>query len=295
MGVFKSIGRGISSFGKTISSEISSQIDNAKRKNARWQGYKKIKLKIVDKLSLNELKKICEQYGSRKPNLYTENIITGEKESLGNPREIYLNFVVKHIQLDSLIDYARKKRIPVNEIIKEKEMIDKEFSKGVMNKGEERNFESQMSEEEDLVDDFEKVLDVINEFDPENVRDEKDLENQLKQWLRAILKNSDIKTQYKTERGDIDIVIDGRFGIELKLVENKKTLENLYGQIHKYIKILGKNNLVVVLLLDDRISLRELREFEEDYKNLGARICVLEKGKIKRKKRKVKKATISWS
>ncbi len=284
MGFWKNIGEGIVSTGRSVAKGINNQIEISRRKNARWEEYKKLKLKIVGKLSLSELKNICKEFGAGEPRLYLVNPFDGSKESLGNPRDLYLKYVIKHVPLDNLIEYGRKKRISVNEIIRDKERLDKEFSEGTNN---EKNFESEMSHEEDSHDDFELVLNLISQgFDPENVRDEKDLENQLKQWLRAKLEDKDIRTQYKTEKGEIDLVIDKKYGIELKLVETKKVLQHLLGQINDYIKVLGKGNLAVILLVGKNISYKDLEESRKDYQNIGAKVLILEQGRIKRKKKK---------
>ncbi len=278
--------------GETVGNEIGSFIKDIQRKNARWNKYKQLKLRIVGNASLNELKRICQEYGINEPQLHIINPLDGKRESLGNPRDLFLNQIVRKMPLDKLIDYARSKRMPVNDIINEKRKADEEFEKGATKV--ERNFESEMGKEEESKDEFELVLRNLEGFNPENVRDERDLENMLKTWLRARLESYDIETQYKTDKGDLDIIINNKYGIELKLIENKKVLENLFGQIHKYIKILGKNNLAVVLLVADYVNQKDVEEWTKEYENLGARVYILEKGRIKRKNPIIKKATISW-
>jgi hypothetical protein len=285
---------GVKKFGEKVGSEINSYIDDVKRKNARWDKYKQLKLRIVGNASLSELKSICKEYGIPEPNLYYVDPFDGKKESLGDPRKLFLNQIIRKMSLDKLIDYGKKKRIPMNDIINEKRKADEEFSKGSVKPEKEKDFESEMAKEEESEDEFELILKGINEFDPETIRDEKDLENMLKTWLRAKFNNSDIKTQYKTDRGDVDIVINDKYGIELKLVERTKTLEDLQGQVLKYIRTLGKNNLAVVLLVNEYIKQEDLDFWTKNYEDLGARVLILEKGRIKRNKPLIKKATISW-
>ena len=283
----------VKDFGKTISDGINSFVGDIQRKNIRWNKYKKLKLRIIGNASLSELKKICREYGVKEPQLYITNPLDGKRESLGNPRNLFLNQIIRKVSLDNLIDYARNKRISVNDIVNEKRKADEEFERGSSTKSE-KNFESEMGKEEESEDEFELVLKSLEGFNPENVRDEKDLENMLKTWLRARLDGYDIGVQYKTEKGNLDIIINKKYGIELKLIERKKELENLFGQIHKYLKELGKNNLAVILLISKYISQKDVSEWTKEYENLGARVYILEKGKIKRKSPTVKKAVISW-
>ncbi|MGA2130230.1 MAG: hypothetical protein ABSG05_01275 [Candidatus Pacearchaeota archaeon] len=280
--------------GKTASNEISSFINNVQKRNAKWKGYKELKLKIVGNSSLSELKEICREYGIKEPKLYWVDFYSGKKETLGNPRDLFLNQIIRKMPLDKLIDYGRKKRIPVNEIINEKKKIDEEFGQTTEKGIKEGDFELEMGKQEESEDEFELVLKSIEGFNPGNVRDEKDLEIQLKQWLIAKLGSYNIETQYKTEKGDLDIMINKKYGIELKLIENRKTLENLYGQVLKYIKVLGKDNLAVILLVAEYIHNNDIEEAIKDYENLGARVYILEKGRIKRNRPITKTATISW-
>ena len=103
-----------------------------------------------------------------------------------------------------------------------------------------------------------------------------------------------IERQFKTGNGTIDLVIDNKYGIEIKIAENNKVIENLVGQVLKYVKFFGENKVAVVILKTPKTNSEVLDENIEHYKSLGSKVLVLEthKGTLKRKNSSVKRFVI---
>ncbi len=127
-------------------------------------------------------------------------------------------------------------------------------------------------------------------FEPEDVRDENDFEKQLMQFLK--IKYPDrIKRQVDTPKGKIDIIIDNRYAIELKIADGKGKLRDLLGQVHSYKKVYSE---VAVILLDvGKMSHSEIKEYVDDYENLGVKTIIIE-GILRRKKGKSKQISIKF-
>lgn len=117
----------------------------------------------------------------------------------------------------------------------------------------------------------------IEEFEPLSIENEKDLEKQLYQWLRG---DFDVDDQYSTQKGSIDLVVDGKIGIEIKIAETRNILRTLSGQIEDY-----KNYFKdIIVVLYDMGKLPDIKDYTDKYKEKGARVVVL-KGPLKKKKR----------
>lgn len=237
--------------------------------------------------------------------MYREDPFSGRKEKINDtPRNIYLNHIMYNFKLVQLIEHSKKKKINIIQIIKEKEKIDNEYNQELkpvlngINKSETKPEINQSNLEETKehtqievtikkVTEFDSILEKIDkEFDFDKIKNEKNLEDYLWMFLKTEFKNKIVERQYKTERGIIDIVIDNKFAIELKIIENNKTLENLEGQVSKYLKVFGKNNLALVLLKTSKVDDNKLDEHIKEYEEKGAKVILLDRGTINRRKKK---------
>lgn len=110
---------------------------------------------------------------------------------------------------------------------------------------------------------FQIFLDAIQtEFIPEPVFDEKELQSQLSVFLRAKFPNNKIEREVRIPSGgDIDIVIDNTFAIELKIPKDRTTLRNLIAQIDEYQEYYPN---IAVLLLD--VSLPNIGKHLDEYR-----------------------------
>jgi len=113
-----------------------------------------------------------------------------------------------------------------------------------------------------------KLLKELKEFKP-LVRGrfrEKNLENQLLIWLQRPFEKVDY--QVPSRRGKVDIVVDGKYAIELKLVSSPSQLHTFLGQIFAYSREYEK---VFLVIYDSRGSIKpaNIRELEEFFKEMN--------------------------
>jgi len=135
-------------------------------------------------------------------------------------------------------------------------------------------------EKEDGSDDYDSDYDILNileDFQPETVRDEEDLEKQLYQYLRARL-GSEVQRQVPVGDQKVDIVIGGRIGIEIKIAESRSKLQRLVGQVLDYVEYFDE---VIAVILDVKANV-DIDRYIEKLRMLGAEVVVLE-GDIRRK------------
>jgi len=84
----------------------------------------------------------------------------------------------------------------------------------------------------------------IEQMNPSKIRDEREFENQLLQWLRA--KGFSVRSQVRLDSKNIIDLVVKDVGIELKLADNTTKVRNLVGQVTVYEKHFRK--LLVVIL-----------------------------------------------
>ncbi len=123
-----------------------------------------------------------------------------------------------------------------------------------------------------------KILRELKSFKPvsRGKFKEKNFENQLLIWLKARgFENVDYQVQCK--QGRVDIVIEGKYAIELKLVSSPSALTSLIGQVFSYAKEYEK---VFLIIYDVKGSMRpaNIKELKTNFQNMNAlNIEVIEK------------------
>lgn len=138
-----------------------------------------------------------------------------------------------------------------------------------------------------------KLISEIKSINMQEVRNEEDFEKQVYQWLNA--KGFDIDRQVLIEgHRRIDLVVDKRIALELKVADRAKNVQDLIGQVTIYKKHY-KNILVVILDVGNVANMSEYIELIQniDPENIGV---VLVNGDLRRYKKKeefimVKKST----
>ena len=84
------------------------------------------------------------------------------------------------------------------------------------------------------------ILDAIEEdFDPEAIMDEKELQGQIIVFLKTRFKGKEVEREIPMQEGSgeknfIDIVIDNVYALEVKLPTTRTQLRNLKGQLEEY-------------------------------------------------------------
>ena len=124
MSVWKKIGESVKKAGKTIAEEIKTRQEIAQTKR-----------RILDKFEMNELEKICKDYGIGEPSPYEEDFITGERSKITLTREDYIDWIIDRLTLEQIKNFANKHRIDIWDIIKEERKRDNGCSPKVIATG----------------------------------------------------------------------------------------------------------------------------------------------------------------
>jgi len=137
-------------------------------------------------------------------------------------RTLYVEFIWKKlmsgvIELDQINDFALKKRIVP------------------------RNYFGVKSDEKEDKKEFSTILSIIqSDFEPESItkEDKEDkLQAQLTVFLRAKFPDKKIDREVVLQNGDrVDIVIDDKFALELKVPTDRIYLRNLTAQLEEYLE-----------------------------------------------------------
>jgi len=145
-------------------------------------------------------------------------------------------------------------------------------------------------------EEIKNLIDVIEGLKVQDVRNEEDFEKQLFQRLDA--KGYQAQRQVSFGPGKrVDLVVGDRIGIELKVADRAKNVQDLIGQVTVY-----KNHLrkVIVVILDVGV-VADLQEYIELIKNVDIEkiSVVLIRGNIKRYQKReeyilVKKTTSQY-
>ena len=294
MSFLKKLGEGIKITTQSVVTKIQEHQEAVARQEEKRSVYTELKKKILKNMTLSDMKKICKEFGVEEPSMYEEDFLSGKRyKRRETPRNIYLEHIIYNVYLEQLIEFARRRRLNIHELLKEKREFDdkqnKEISIKPKNAMEDNDEFTQIEITKKKVNELDVILEKIEEkFDFSRIRDENELEGLIEQFLKLKFEDRKIERQYRTQKGNIDIVIDDKYGIELKIVENNKVIENLVGQIMKYVKVFGKNKIAVVILKTPKINIDVLDEYIEHYKEAGAKVLVLDKGTLRRRKSNVK-------
>jgi len=83
---------------------------------------------------------------------------------------------------------------------------------------------------------FENLIKTIqNEFRPEKVIDETELQNLLRHFLQTKFPNAEVRREVELKNKDkLDILVNDKYAFELKIPEDRTTLRNLKAQLEEY-------------------------------------------------------------
>ena len=209
-------------------------------------------------LDIDDLKQICEKvYGilpAEEEKVRDRNSDTGyQYYPIEMHRGVYENFIFEHIKFDQLKNFVIK-----NKMISPSHFADDPKIVGIFNE-------------------FEHIINSIQkEFIPEKFIDEKELQAQLAIFLKTKFPDMKIEREIITKRGDkLDIVVDDKYVVEVKIPENRTHLRNLSAQIEEYIE--QYPNLCVVIAdtskmpLNDDVKIeanltQNIKEYADKYK-----------------------------
>ena len=118
------------------------------------------------------------------------------------------------------------------------------------------------------------ILDAIEEdFDPEKILDEKELQGQIAVFLKTRFKGKEVEREISMQEGSkdsrnfLDILVDNTYALEVKLPTTRTQLRNLKGQLEEYKEKYPFLGVVIgdkTKLVTDRDSEFYDSEFEEN-------------------------------
>jgi len=229
--------------------------------------------KLLNKFTVKQLKDFCLEYIGRSP---ADELITDEDEedeefddedeqgkvekvvsygkkrihqfskdkSEKHDRTLYVEFIWKYLESGEIIqdqinDFALKKRVVP------------------------RNYFGVKSDEKEDKKEFSTILSVIqSDFEPESITGEQmedKLQSQLTVFLKAKFPDKKIEREVVLQSRDrVDIVIDDRFALELKVPTKRTDLRNLTAQLEEYLE---EYDFLGVVIAD---TTEELEEEEDD-------------------------------
>jgi hypothetical protein len=94
------------------------------------------------------------------------------------------------------------------------------------------------------------ILKLEKNFEPEKVIDEKELQNLLRSFLQQVFPNAIVEreVQLKDVRDSVDILVDKKYAIEVKIPDNRIALRNAYAQLKEYQEEFPS---IIVFILDN--------------------------------------------
>ena len=181
------------------------------------ESYANIVNKLLDEFTIPQFNKFFKNYlGEMIPKKYHKD--NDGRETIEMPvRKDYVEFVWNYLN-DDEITYEQLKKYTLKE-----KMVS-------------LNFFQYEDEDEYEENEFEEIINSIkNNFEPEKIADEEHLESQLIIYLKTKFPDKKIIRQVSIIRNDIlDILIDDKYAIELKVPTTRSHLRNLGAQLEEY-------------------------------------------------------------
>ena len=235
---------------------------------------------ILGKFTISDMESTCHEYGIDKP--YHRG---GRAISLWT----YTNYLKNKIELTQLEKIAIRRKVNISMIISEYKLkvneITKKYYNSIPSSGEDSKNDTigrKLLNIKDYNEFKETLQDIRLNFKPEEVRDEEELEKLLVQFLKIRYPDKDIERQVSTLKGRIDVVIGGKYGIEIKIAESKEKLRNLVGQIEDYCEVPNYQQIAAVVLDIGKLSSEDINEYAKKIEKLGASFLTIT-GYLKRK------------
>ncbi|WP_162007666.1 hypothetical protein [Aciduliprofundum sp. MAR08-339] len=266
---------------------------------------------ILERYTTRDLKKMIKDYDLEGPEMPERGYYK---------KEDYVNYVYKLFKLKEVIEDAKDRKIPIKDImdyyIEEMEKIEEEAQISPQ--------ESKVSEEEEGVEEIEYepeqyvapergqyrppptsekvewkfedpdetffyglLRDIEEDYAPTaadtSFVDEMAFKEHLKAYLIWKYKGHRITFQPKS----VDLIIDDKFGLELKFAYNRSTLSKGYEEVKRYKRKV--KYLAIVILDPGKLPRDYFNEVIEDYKDMGAEVIVIRGGKKRdfRKKKEI--------
>jgi hypothetical protein len=222
--VVKGIGKGI----KTLAHGTKVLATNIMIRNAISKKKNQLKRVLLNRFTVRQLEDIAAEKNIRFRGV---DPITGEKW-VAKSKAAKVKILAQHLSFEEVIRLARRYKVKYKDIIEE---LDR-FKASLEEKYAKVKHESKTME----------IVYAIQEFKPEPVKDEEDLEKQLYQYLKAKFPKIKVERQKRLGPLRIDLYVPP-CGIELKIPKNATHLQRLIGQIRDYSEYL---DCLIAVILD---------------------------------------------
>lgn len=240
---------------KKVGEKTKELVDTASKNYKYNKKLDEVKFEILMKFKMEDLKKICRSKGISTKKL--TDFFEGTYAEITRKDELVKKML--DLPLESIVAYAKRYGIDYRRELEEL----KEFERELF--GEQEGVaEEEYIPREKVVEEVQEKLDkgisgykdelgeiikaIRDDFQPEMVRNEEDFEKQLYQFLLGKFSDKKIERQVLVgENAKIDMRIDDKYGVELKIADNAQKLHTLVGQ-----SIIYKKNLeeVIAVILD---------------------------------------------
>ncbi len=271
-----------------LSEGIKKGVDGVQKEMQRREEIKRQKLQILNQLDMNQLKKVCKDYGIGEPLNYDQAtyMLNGRKIRFTLTRNHYSGYIMNRMTLDQIRSMGKKLRLIVPEItsIQEEPIImetsHEENIEPIIitksTKSSQKASENQETDEEEpkaLVSKHEEklkeIIKQIEAFRPNKVfNKESEYENTLYTRLEVFFPNIEQQVPFANSR--IDIKIDG-FGIEIKNHPDQNEINRLVGQLISYKKFFRH---IIVVIFNPR-DLKALKYLKEQIKDMGLAVTIM--------------------
>ena len=172
---------------------------------------------LLDRFEMKDLKSFCKDFlGTLPPTDVVQDKKTGRDMRTEPDRHTFVNFLLEKY------DDGQLKTIWLTEFAVKRKIVAKSFFGEEAGAGDEGEFR--------------KIMDSIRDgFDSEKIWDEQHLEDQLIIHLKAKFENMRIERQQSAPSGGrVDILIEGKYVLELKVPRSRDDLRNLSAQLEEY-------------------------------------------------------------
>ena len=192
--------------------------------------------------------------------------------------------------------FKKEKTSNTNKIISDK------FEKNTNNQNNEKikdtkkniNFKNKIKHFKKYDATFFKIITAIqDEFKPQPCTDEKELQGQLTMFLSTKYPSKDIDREVEKDGAKPDIVIDGKYAIELKIARDATTLRNLTAQLMEYQEVYPQ---IAALLLNivEKSKIEIIKEYAKKYDEKLKIPTIIVEGRMRKTSGSIKKMKVEF-
>ena len=215
---------------------------------------------LQDELEVSELKSICRDLVGSIPKDgmklidKDDEVVMEFEEPIS--RQDYCDFYLHYDELGEVNDKMLAKYLIKHDFL-DKDDEDYLYVTGYAEDDEDKD-DDEKDHDDEKDDDNESsdymmdsiILKLEKNFEPEKVIDEKELQNLLRSFLQQAFPNAIVEreVQLKDVRDSVDILVDKKYAIEVKIPANRIELRNAYAQLKEYQEEFPS---IIVFILDN--------------------------------------------